>query len=121
MTRLDADGHLERLDPALFDVAAALIIGLPPTAVLGPVAGASSLPFIGAMVVPLIGRRRWPVVAYLAQVVGVVAAAMLVPQVAQFVLCFLAVLAGAYWMGRHGRSWPRSLAAVPKARHRVLA
>lgn len=110
MIRLD--GRLDRLDPMLLDVAVALVTGLPSAAVLGPVVGPSSLPLIAAIVVPFVGRRRWPVAAYLTQVAGLVVAAALVPQVAQFVLCFLAVLAGAYSMGRHGRSWRRSLAAV---------
>lgn len=110
--RSDAPGRFLDLHPALLDVVPALAIGLPAAAILGRIEGVSSLPLIAAMTVPLVWRRRWPLAAYAAQCTGLVAAAVLVPQVAQFVLCFLAVLAGAYSLGRHGRSWPRSLAVV---------
>ncbi len=99
-------------DPVLLDGGLALAIGIPAAAILGRAEGPAALPFIAAMSFPLILRRRWPVAAYVVQVAGLLAAAALMPPVAEFVLCFLGVLAGAYSTGRYGTSGTLSLAVV---------
>ena len=100
------------LDPALYDAALVVATGLPSAAIFGRVDGPAALGPIAAMTVPLMWRRRWPVAAYVVQCAGLFAAAAVMLPIAQFVLCFLAVLAGAYSTGRHGTAWPRSLAVV---------
>lgn len=99
-------------DPVLVDGGLALAIGIPAAAILGRAEGPAALPFIAAMSFPLIFRRRWPVAAYVVQVAGLLAAAAFMPPVAEFVLCFLGVLAGAYSTGRYGTSGTFSLAVV---------
>jgi DNA-binding CsgD family transcriptional regulator len=99
-------------DPVLVDGGLALAIGIPAAAILGRAEGPAALPFIAAMSFPLILRRRWPVAAYVVQVGGLLAAADFMPPVAEFVLCFLGVLAGAYSTGRYGTSGTFSLAVV---------
>lgn len=100
------------LDPALYDAALVVVTGLPSAAIFGRVDGPAALGPIAAMTVPLMWRRRWPVAAYVVQCAGLFTAAAVMLPIAQFVLCFLAVLAGAYSTGRHGTAWPRSLAVV---------
>ena len=100
------------LDPALHDAALVAATGLPSIAIFGRLDGPAAVFPIAAMTVPLIWRRRWPVAAYAVQCAGLFTAAAVMLPIAQFVLCFLAVLAGAYSTGRHGTSWPRSLAAI---------
>ncbi|HKF18216.1 MAG TPA: response regulator transcription factor [Candidatus Dormibacteraeota bacterium] len=100
------------LDPALHDAALVLATGLPSVAIFGRVDGPAAVAPIAAMTVPLMWRRRWPVAAYVVQCAGLFTAAAVMLPIAQFVLCFLAVLAGAYSTGRHGTSSPRSLAVV---------
>lgn len=100
------------MDAALQNAALVVATGLPSAAILGRVDGLAALPPIAAMTVPLLWRRRWPVAAYIVQCAGLFTAAAVVTPVAQFVLCFLAVLAGAYSTGRHGTSRPLSLAVV---------
>ena len=100
------------LDPLLRDAALVLATGLPSVAIFARVDGPAAVAPIAAMTVPLMWRRRWPVVAYVVQCAGLFTAAAVMLPIAQFVLCFLAVLAGAYSTGRHGTSSPRSLAAV---------
>jgi len=100
------------LDAALQDAALAVAIALPSAAILGRVDGLAAVPLIAAMTAPLLWRRRWPVAAYVVQCAGMFTAAAVVPPVAQFVLCFLGVLAGAYSTGRHGTSRPLSITVV---------
>lgn len=100
------------LDPALHDTTLVIATGLPSAAIFGRVDGLAAVAPIAAMTVPLIWRRRWPVAAYVVQCAGLFTAAAVMLPIAQFVLCFLAVLAGAYSTGRHGGRWPRSVAVV---------
>ena len=100
------------LDAALHDAALVVATGLPSAAVFGRLHGLAAVPPIAAMTVPLMWRRRWPVAAFVVQCAGLFTAAAAVPPVAQFVLCFLAVLGGAYSTGRHGTSSALSLTVV---------
>ncbi len=110
--RSDTWRRVRDSDPILIDGGMALAIGVPAAAILGRGEGPAALPFIAAMSFPLILRRRWPVAAYVMQVAGLLAAAAFMPAVAEFVLCFLGVLAGAYSTGRYGASGTLSLAVV---------
>jgi DNA-binding CsgD family transcriptional regulator len=104
--------RVRELDPILVDVALAAGLGLPSAAFLGRVQGPGVLPLVAVMTVPLVWRRRRPVAAYAVQAGGLLLAGTLMPPVAQFVVCFLAVLAGAYATGRYGGRWPLALAVV---------
>src|SRR5215471_3890935 len=104
--------RVHELDPALHDAALVAAAGLPSVAIFGRLDGPTAVVPVAAMTVPLIWRRRWPVAAYAVQCAGLFTAAAVMLPIAQFVLCFLAVLAGAYSTGRHGTSWPRSLAVI---------
>jgi DNA-binding CsgD family transcriptional regulator len=103
---------LDRLNAYLVDAAMAAAIFVPAAVVLVSIDGLRVIPFIAAMTLPLVGRRSMPLAAYAAQCVGFVMAGALVPPVAQFVACFLAVLCGAYSTGRYETSWTRSLGIV---------
>ncbi len=104
--------RVHELDPALYDAALVAAAGLPSVAIFGRLDGPAAVVPVAAMTAPLMWRRRWPVAAYAVQCAGLFTAAAVMLPIAQFVLCFLAVLAGAYSTGRHGTSWPRSLVVV---------
>jgi DNA-binding CsgD family transcriptional regulator len=87
----------------------AAAIAVPASAVTVRVAGPGAVPFVAVMTTPLIWRRRRPLVVYVVQYAGLIAAGVIVPSVAEFELCFLAVLVGAYSTGRYGQSWRASL------------
>jgi DNA-binding CsgD family transcriptional regulator len=110
--RLEHARRLEELNPLLLDAAFAAAIALPASAVMVRAVGPGAFPFIAMITAPLIGRRRRPLVSYVAQFAGLMAAGVIVPPVAEFVLCFLAVLIGAYSTGRYGPSWRTSLGTV---------
>ena len=112
LARSKVRSPLSELDPAVHDAALVVATGLPSVALFGRLDGPGAVVPIAAMTVPLIARRRWPVAAYAVQCAGLFTAAAVMLPVAQFVLCFLAVLVGAYSTGRHGTSWPRSLAMI---------
>jgi DNA-binding CsgD family transcriptional regulator len=121
--RLDRWSRVDELNPVLLDVAMAAGIGLPSAAFLARVEGPGVLPLVAAMAAPLVWRRRRPVAAYAVQCCGLFVAGVLMPPVAEFVLCFLGVLAGAYSTGRYCDRWrwPLGVVAASMAPGAILA